>query len=131
MLKNFCNKHLVIFADLSVLCIFFLRKNIISLIKLLCPECFFYKKFGFICPSCGGTRCLSYISQGNFTSAIKEHALFFILILYFLFLLILFNLHYIFNIRLAKTITLRLANIKILIFFIAFYILLWVFKLLL
>ncbi len=66
------------------------------------PECTIYKKFGFICPACGGTRFIINLLNLNFIQAFYMHPLFFLLTLY----LIILNIVYIINIFFNKKIEL-------------------------
>ncbi len=59
------------------------------------PNCFFYEKTGLQCPSCGGTRCVENILQGNFIQAFLYHPVFFITILY----LLIVNIVYLINLN--------------------------------
>lgn len=68
-----------------------------NLIKFL-PPCPINKFFGVLCPSCGGTRCVTNFVLGNFAESFFYHSILFITILY----LLLVNLLYIIN-TLAKT----------------------------
>ena len=62
-----------------VLIIFIIIKfNIIKYI----PLCFIHEKFGILCPSCGGTRCVINFFIGNFKQSFLYHPIFFITIIY-------------------------------------------------
>lgn len=73
-----------------------LNTNIIKFI----PECMFYKKFGLLCPACGGTRFMIRLLNFDLIDAFYMHPLFFILILY----LIILNISFIINTMLNKKI---------------------------
>lgn len=73
-----------------VLIIFIVVKS--NLIKYF-PTCFIYEKFGILCPSCGGTRCVSNFILGNFETSFSYHPIFFITIIY----LLIVNIIYIVN----------------------------------
>ena len=62
-----------------VLIIFIVVKS--NLIKYF-PTCLINEKFGILCPSCGGTRCISNIILGNFKMSFLYHPIFFITIIY-------------------------------------------------
>lgn len=75
---------------LLVLILFIIIKyDIISLL----PTCIIYEKLGFLCPSCGGTRCIINFINGNYQESFSYHPIFFISIVY----LLIVNLLYIFN----------------------------------
>ncbi len=59
----------------------------------LMPNCLVNTYFGILCPSCGGTRCVINLLQGNFAQSFLYHPVFFITIIY----LILVNILYIVN----------------------------------
>ena len=73
-----------------VLIIFIMIK--LNMIKYI-PNCFIHEKFGILCPSCGGTRCVINFLTGNFMQSFLYHPIFFITIIYLLFI----NLIYIIN----------------------------------
>lgn len=73
-----------------VLIIFIITKT--KLIYLI-PNCLINTYFGVLCPSCGGTRCVINLLQGNFVQSFLYHPVFFITITY----LILVNILYIVN----------------------------------
>lgn len=56
--------------------------------------CWFYQATGLQCPSCGGTRCIINIFQGNFKEAFFLHPIYFITVVY----LLIVNIIYIINI---------------------------------
>lgn len=75
--------------------VIFLKIFINSPIMQFIPECIVYKYLNIYCPSCGGTRCIRNILQGNFIQAFKDHSVFFITIIY----LLLLNIIYLININ--------------------------------
>ena len=36
------------------------------------PTCFIYERTGILCPSCGGTRCVSNFVFGNFKASFRN-----------------------------------------------------------
>lgn len=52
----------------------YIQKNI--------PSCYILKTTGMMCPSCGGTRCVTNFITGNFKEAFLAHPVFFIIIIY-------------------------------------------------
>lgn len=75
---------------LLVLILFIIIKcNIIKLI----PACFINRRFGILCPSCGGTRCVLNFLGLNFKASFYYHPIFFCTIIYIL----VANLVYIIN----------------------------------
>ncbi len=66
----------------------------------LVPKCWVHRKIGFLCPACGGTRCVINIFKGNITQAFFSHMIFFISIVY----IIIVNIIYIINIGKKKKI---------------------------
>ncbi len=64
------------------------------------PNCWIHKRIGFLCPACGGTRCIINIFKGNFIKAFFSHMVFFICIIYG----IIINIVYIININREKKI---------------------------
>lgn len=45
------------------------------------PPCYFAER-GFLCPACGGTRCVAALCSGNIIEAFKYNAMFFLMFLY-------------------------------------------------
>ena len=64
-----------------VLILFIIIKN--NIISFL-PSCILYKNFGILCPSCGGTRCVTNFMMGNFKQSFVYHPIFFITSIYLL-----------------------------------------------
>ena len=54
------------------------------------PTCMFLR-YGYQCPSCGGTRCVKYFFTGRFADAFSMNPYIFCMILYMALLLILLN----------------------------------------
>ena len=63
------------------------------------PHCFWKENYGFYCPSCGSTRCVSSLINGDISSAFSYNPFTFILIIY----LFLLDLLYIINTISNKT----------------------------
>lgn len=74
-----------------VLIIFIIVKT--NLIYIM-PNCLINTYLGILCPSCGGTRCVINLIQGNFMQSFLYHPIFFITIIY----LMLINILYIINV---------------------------------
>ena len=86
-----------IFIFLSIIGLYIvLNTNIIRSI----PGCMFYKKFGFLCPACGGTRFMISLLNLDFVQAFYIHPVFFLLAIY----LAILNISYIINIMFNKKI---------------------------
>ena len=92
-------KRLVIIAsEILIFIILYILINS-SYIELI-PECWIYKNTGILCPSCGGTRCISYLLKGNFIEAFFSNIVFFIGIVY----VFIINIVYITNLNKNKKI---------------------------
>jgi len=46
------------------------------------PLCIINQRFGILCPSCGGTRCVVNLVLGNYAQSFLFHPIFFITIIY-------------------------------------------------
>ena len=57
------------------------------------PSCILKEKLGILCPSCGGTRCVINLLNGNYIESFSYHPIFFITIIY----LCIVNILYIVN----------------------------------
>lgn len=83
-----------IFIFLSIIGLYIiLNTNIIRFI----PGCIFYKKFGLLCPACGGTRFMISLLDLNFVQAFYTHPVFFLLLMYLVILDISYAINIIFN----------------------------------
>lgn len=84
-------KTIIIIEIISIILIyFFVNSSYISLI----PKCWVYQNTNLLCPSCGGTRCIKNLFQGNFIQAFHANQVIFLGILY----LSIINIVYLFNI---------------------------------
>ena len=87
---------LIQLAILLVLVFIFVFAN--SPLVDIAPSCFWQENYGFNCPSCGATRCVTNFINGNFSLAFSYNPFLFILIVY----LFLLDLLYIINTILNK-----------------------------
>ena len=75
---------------ISILLIYLFVK--LDFVKFL-PECYWLTNYNFYCPSCGSTRCMINLVDGNFLQAFQSNPFFFIFIIY----LLIVDLIYLFN----------------------------------
>lgn len=94
--NNYIKILLIQLAIFIVLVFIFVFSNS-SLIDLI-PSCYWQENYGFYCLSCGSTRCIINLINGNFYSAFSYSPFLFILIIY----LFLLDLLYIINTILNK-----------------------------
>ena len=89
---------IIITIELAILIglYFFVNSKYISVI----PKCWIHSTTGLLCPSCGGTRCIINIFNGNLIQAFKSHAIFFMGIVY----LLIVNIIYLINLNKSKKI---------------------------
>ena len=92
------NKKSLIILTIEIISIIILYIFINSEYIKLIPECWIHKNTGLLCPSCGGTRCVVYIMNGDFASAFFSNMVFFIGIVY----LFITNIVYIINLNRNK-----------------------------
>lgn len=64
------------------------------------PSCWIYQATGWLCPACGGTRCVMNLFKGNLIEAFFSHILFFMGIVY----LLVINVVYLINLEKEKKI---------------------------
>lgn len=82
IIKN--NKYLkLLLIQLTLIIVFvfifvFVKSSLINLI----PPCYWQENYGFNCPSCGSTRCIISLMNGDFSSAFSYNPFTFILIMY-------------------------------------------------
>lgn len=112
-------KALIILSDIAVFSAFFWLKHIAAFMISNLSGCVF-RKMGFLCPSCGGTRCVYYFFSGDFISSFRMNEFFFVVIIYLLFLILMLNLCYLFKFSLAEKIIKLMINYRTLIFFLLF-----------
>lgn len=86
----------------------------LNIIKYI-PTCIIKQNFGILCPSCGGTRCVTNLILGNFKESFLYHPVFFVTIIYLVFA----NIIYIVNsIRKKEILTFLYPKTKFWIFFV-------------
>ena len=95
-MKIFSNKKyfkliIIEFSIIAILAMIFIFVN--SSFINLAPKCFWLENYNLICPSCGSTRCIINLVNGDFISSFFYNPFLFILIIY----LLLLNLLYIIN----------------------------------
>lgn len=89
------DRKVVLIILIEVLFIILLWLFINSIYVGAIPKCWIYHNTGFLCPSCGGTRCIQNILNGNFAEALKIHPIFFISFCY----LTILNIVYLINLN--------------------------------
>lgn len=83
----------IILTELAIVIIAVILVNTLDITRYTIG-CGFYQATGLQCPSCGGTRCVINIFQGNFKEAFFLHPIYFITVVY----LLIVNIIYIINI---------------------------------
>ena len=83
-----------------VMVIFFIVKS--NYIYNISPLCFFKENFDIYCPSCGGTRCIINLINGNILDAFLYNPFIFIIVIYLFLLNIIYILNTIFNKKILK-----------------------------
>ena len=113
IIKN--KRFRILFFDALILGFSFCLKPItLFMFSTGLSECA-YRKFGLICPGCGGTRCVYNLSLGNFGEAFRYNPGVFCVIVYFLIVLLLFNLDILFNLKFAEKARKILTDYRLLI----------------
>ena len=91
-------KNLIIVIEiLIIIALYFLINS--KYIEIM-PQCWVYNSTGLYCPSCGGTRCIINIFNGNLVGAFFSHMVFFMAIIY----LLIIDIVYIINLNKEKKI---------------------------
>lgn len=103
-------------VTLFVIIFFIVKSNYIYNIS---PSCFFKENFDIYCPSCGGTRCIINLINGNILDAFLYNPFIFIIIIY----LFCLNIIYIINTVFDKNI-LKCLHPKP--YFIILFVLIWI-----
>lgn len=107
-------KIIIAVIDFLVLVFAFFAKNIAYFMMDNLPACF-VAEHGYLCPSCGGTRCVYNFFSGNFVTAFVFNPFLFLIIIYFLLLLVLLNLSFIFNNSLANNVLKVITDYRVII----------------
>lgn len=88
----------VIIFTILIIIIFFVKTKLIHFI----PNCYWQENYGIICPSCGSTRCIINLVNGNLKLAFFYNPFLFILIIYLLLLDLLYIINTIWNKKYLK-----------------------------
>jgi hypothetical protein len=67
-------------------------------------------QFGFLCPACGGTRCVRYFFSGQFAQAFTMNPFVFVLIWYLCAALVLLNIGVLLKLPKAEKIAIRMTD---------------------
>lgn len=86
-------RTIIILTELAIIIFAVILVNTVNITQYTIG-CWFYQATGLQCPSCGGTRCIINIFQGNFKEAFFLHPIYFITVVY----LLIVNIIYIINI---------------------------------
>lgn len=86
-------RTIIILTELAIVIFAVILVNTVNITQYTIG-CWFYQATGLQCPSCGGTRCVINIFQGNFKEAFFLHPIYFITVVY----LLIVNIIYIINI---------------------------------
>lgn len=86
-------RTIIILTELAIVIFAVILVNTVNITQYTIG-CWFYQATGLQCPSCGGTRCIINIFQGNFKEAFFLHPIYFITVVY----LLIVNIIYIINI---------------------------------
>lgn len=83
-----------------VIVIFFTVKS--NYIYNISSSCFFKDTYNIYCPSCGGTRCIVNLINGNILDAFLYNPFIFIIVIYLFLLNIIYIINTIFNKKILK-----------------------------
>lgn len=86
-------RTIIILTELAIIIFAVILVNTVNITQYTIG-CWFYQATGLQCPSCGGTRCVINIFQGNFKEAFFLHPIYFLTVVY----LLIVNIIYIINI---------------------------------
>ena len=87
-MKN--KKRLVLCVDALIAAFALLAPFFATLMMSYIPTCVFYRR-GFLCSTCGATRCVYSFFSGNLATAFEYNQFIFILIFYLAFVLLVWN----------------------------------------
>ncbi len=107
-------KFIVLFFDLLLVIFAFCGKFIAELMIKNIPNCHF-RRYGILCPSCGGTRAVYATFNGKFSEAFNYNQFFFLLAFYVVALIVFANLAYVFEIKGAQTVFKKFSDYKVII----------------
>lgn len=106
----------VLIVDVLIVLFALVGKVMAEVMIELLPGCPF-NRYSLRCPSCGGTRAVYHLFNGELKAAFGYNQFFFLLTIYLFAVLILANLAYILNIDTCKRIFHKIANYKVIIVF--------------
>ena len=115
MKKSISKKAVVLIIDVLCLLIALTIRPIASYMVHMPTACYFRKYYSLLCPSCGGTRGVYYLSRFELSSAFRSNQFFFLLAFYLIGVLVCANLAYVANIETFKTLFVRIASYKVII----------------
>ena len=101
-------KHVIV-LDIIVLALALAARLLTGWMLELIPDCPF-AKLGWLCPACGGTRCVRYFVGGDFASALAMNPFFFVLIWYLGAALVLLNIGVLLKKPKTQAIALRMTD---------------------
>lgn len=104
----------VCIVDFLAVALAFLLRPVTRIMFDSLPDCVF-ARMGFLCPSCGGTRCINQLSRGRLVEAFMYNPCVFLMVVYMLLILVVANLGYLFNVSMARKIFKAITNYKVII----------------
>ena len=110
----------VLVLDIALLILAFSMKQMAVLMSQNLPRCVFLE-MGFLCPACGGTRCIYSIASGEYLLAFYYNQFIFITIIYLVLVLVLLNINYLFNIRFFRKTLSVMVHYKTIIVIVSLY----------
>ena len=111
------NKRFIsaLILDLIVISGFFAAPYLLRLLMNKVSNCW-SMEMGFICPACGGTRCLTSLLVGDVLSAIKYNPIVFLIMIYLSVIFVLFNVSVFIKWKFADKLLTKLTNYHIIIY---------------
>lgn len=107
-------KSFVILLDVALLLLGLAAGWVTGWMLALIPNCP-VTQFGWLCPACGGTRCVRYFFTGKFAQAFAMNPFVFVLIWYLGAALLLLNVGVLLNVPYAQRLAVRMTGWRIVI----------------
>lgn len=95
--------------DAAVMLLLLFGQRITALMMQILPDCPF-AQWGYLCPACGGTRCVASFCRGAFGESFAYNPIIFIVLVYSIVLLIALHLRSFFGFRFATAMSRVMAS---------------------
>lgn len=104
----------ILLVDCFIPVVFYICYILSRLMHVTLPTCY-VRKFGIVCPACGGTRCIIAFTNAEFVNSFKCNAYIFLTIIFLVIALLFLNITVFSNNEICKRICLKILNFRLVI----------------